>query len=420
MKVSQIMHQVTTSVSEDTPVKEVSRYIFSLGISGVPVVKGKKLVGMITREDILPKIFPSIQEFIEDYPHSLNFENIEKNIKDLLDIPVAEIMNRQPTTIAPDTPIMRALSIMLVHNFSRLPIVDENKNLLGIISEGDIFRQILRNEIPKLEKEKFVDFIAAYYDEMVNWEKRFAYELPVLFEVFKKERVSRIADIGSWTGEYPLELAKKGFRVTGLDNNPTMISLSNKKRERLSPALKKQVKFLLTDFADLRHEIRETFDAAICMGNALLYFSLSPKELFERLVKILRKNGILIIQLLNFEKIIKTKDRLLSFKIQKSHGTHEKEHLFLEFFDEEKENFLIHRIIIFENDGKNWIFKGIISIPIHRIKKDEIERLLRKMGFQILSISGNKGEYRGEYGPLSFSDPFKPLESDWLNILAKR
>lgn len=154
MFVGDKMQKKVRTVSEKTHVREVIKFIFEKGISGVPVVKGKKLVGIITEEDIFSHMHPSIQEIIEDYPHARDFKEMEHNIKKIIDIPVSKIMIKDVTAATVDTPLMKAQALMMAHNFSRLPVVNENGNLIGIISQGDIFREIIKHETPKLAKKK--------------------------------------------------------------------------------------------------------------------------------------------------------------------------------------------------------------------------------------------------------------------------
>ena len=226
MKVSEIMVKTVFTVSENTPIKEVSRLIFGLGIGGIPVIKDQKLVGIITEKEILSKMYPTMEDLIEDYVHARDFEQMEKNLKEILESPASNIMNRKVTSIGPDTPIMQAQSMMLINKFSRVPVVDRNGKLLGIVSQGDIFRHLIKEEIPALEKENYANFIAKNYDLMVNWAKRYQYEFPALFSLFKKEKVQSIIDLGVWTGEYTIELARKtGFKILGLDRNPIMVNI---------------------------------------------------------------------------------------------------------------------------------------------------------------------------------------------------
>jgi CBS domain-containing protein/SAM-dependent methyltransferase len=418
MKVADIMQKSLITVNEDTPIKEAARLIFSLGLAGLPVVDGQTIVGIITEQDILSKMYPTIQELMDDYIHAQDFEAMEKNLTSYLDAPVATIMNKKVVSVGPNTPIMQAQSIMLINRFGRLPIVDAEKNLLGIVSQGDIFRHLIKEEIPRLESERYAGFVASHYDVLVNWEKRFNFELPILIELFKKYRIESILDIGVWTGEYTIGLAKKWpGKIVGLDQNSIMIAIAEEKKDKLGEDIRNRITFMLTDYQDFAERIAGKLDGAICMGNSLPHILVPLDELLQRVSQVLRdKDGVLIAQLLNFEKILQRNNRLISFSIEKS--VEEKEHLFIEFFDQRDSETLLHNVIIFASDGTNWLFEGITTIPVRYLRQAQIKRAAEKNGFKKITFSGGIGEYQGDYGPLSFDQEFKPLESDWLNFVA--
>lgn len=425
MKISEIMRTTIFSVSEDTPLKEVGRLIFSLGKSGIPVVRGQKLVGIVTEKDILSKMYPSMGDLVDDYAHARNFETMEDSLKELLNTKVKEIMNKNPITITSDTLIMQAQSIMLIHDIGRLPVVDKENNLIGIVSQGDIFRSLIKSEMPKIEKERYSSFIGSHYDSMVNWKKRFDFEFPTLFVLFKNHNVSSILDVGVWTGEYTIGLLKQGIKhgikkITGLDHDEIMIKIAEMKRKKLSPDTQNRINFLSSDLLSLK-DLKDKFDASLIMGNALPYISVEPSLLFKNIASVLReKDGILVLQLLNFEKILKQKNRLLSFKIEKAAEKPLKEHMFIEFFDRKDSDLLLHHVVVFDSDGENWIYKGTTTVPIKYLDKKIIEKCLEAAKFKKINFYGSKGEYQGEYGPLSFSNPFDHDESDWLNVVARR
>lgn len=420
MKVKDIMQRSVVTIAEETPVKEVARLIFSLGLAGIPVVKDKKLVGIVTEKDILTKLHPTVEEYYEDPVNTSDFEKMEKNLSYFLNASAKDIMSKNPTTIDQDTPLVKAQSVMLVNKVSRLPIVDKEGSLIGIVSQGDIFRGLLKKEIPALEKERYAGFIARHYDLMVDWKKRFAGEFPILLKVFTKHKVKKVLDIGTWTGEYTIGLAKKGVKVVGLDNHNIMINMSEKKRAKLPEKVRRNVSFVLTDYTDFSGKLPEKMDAAIIMGNSLPYIPVSLSVLFSQISKSLKeKNATVVLQVLNFEKVLKSKNRLVSFIIQKGEGT-EKEHLFMEFFDQPKGKTIMHHVVIFDSDGENWRYKGITSVPVYDIRRQDIEIVLRKSGFKKIKYAGNIGEYQGEFGKLSFDERFDPKESDFLNVIAVR
>jgi CBS domain-containing protein/SAM-dependent methyltransferase len=418
MKVSDVMQRSVIKVAPSDPIKDVARLIFSLGISGVPVVEKKKLVGIVTEEDIFKKIHPTISDISEDYIHSKSFESMEEEVKNILETPVKKIMNEKVHTISQDVPIMKAQTLMLLYHFSRLPVINDRNELVGIISQGDIFREVIKNEIPQIEKERFASFIAKNYDSSVKWDERLSIEFPLLFGEFKKHNVESIIGLGSWTGQYVVELVNKGVKkMLALDPNPSMIEISKSKQKRMNPDRARRLKFKLSDFMHIDREINEKFDAMLATGNSLAYIPVHINSAFSQVAKVLRKkHAVIMFQLLNFDKILES-GRLLSFSIASGKGPYEKEHLYIEFFDRnEHEGKLMQRVVIFDSDGKNWIFKGITSVPVFHYTKSDIEKALRSAGFNKISITGNEGKY----GIISSKEPFNPRLSDWINVIAIR
>lgn len=423
-KVSDVMTPPLFTVDPETPVSEVRRLIFSLGISGFPVTSGKKLIGIVTEEDLSVYMNPIIKKVLEKNLDLTQSKDVEDTISQLLSTSAEKVMNQNIITVTPDASLTEVQSIMTKNNFSRLPVVDKNKNLVGIVSQGDILRFLMKAQIPKLHEIRYAKFLSEFYDIIVDWSKRFEYELPALLRIFKREKVNRILELGSWTGEYPLELVKHGIkRAVGLDHNPSMIELSDKKKERLPESKRDAVTYMLSDFTNFSKQVKERFDAVICLGNAISYIDVPLVKLFKQAAEVLDKerHGTLIIQVINYDKVLKSGNKLVGFSTQKAKaGETVQEHLFVEFFDKKKGNGIMHNIITFDSDGKRWTYKGLNSVPIQYITKDEVETALKQAGFKSISFGGNRGGYQGDYGQLSFTKPFDPRESDWLNVLAKR
>ena len=58
---------------------------------------------------------------------------------------VRQVMTKDPKTISPDAPLTEAARMMLEHEISALPVMDENQ-LVGIIAESDIIRAFVELE----------------------------------------------------------------------------------------------------------------------------------------------------------------------------------------------------------------------------------------------------------------------------------
>src|SRR3989344_9607003 len=139
MKVANAMSRKVDYVTPETRVKEFSKLIFSRGINGVPVIKGKKVIGFITERDILHQFLPTMREYMEDPVNEANFEKMEKKISYILSLTADKIMAKHLVTIQSDAPLLEAQSLMFVNKIGRLPVVDKKNNLIGIIAKADIF-----------------------------------------------------------------------------------------------------------------------------------------------------------------------------------------------------------------------------------------------------------------------------------------
>ncbi len=58
---------------------------------------------------------------------------------------VEKVMTKDLKTLRPDDEIARAAQLMLESKISGLPVVDDDSNLIGIITESDIFRMVVKN-----------------------------------------------------------------------------------------------------------------------------------------------------------------------------------------------------------------------------------------------------------------------------------
>lgn len=156
------------------------------------------------------------------------------------------------------------------------------------------------------------------------------------------------------------------------------------------------------------------------MGGALPYFPVGTDTLVNQLYSIVRKDGVVVFQLLNLERVIEHRRRFLYFKIDKSTSQKGLEELYVEFFDVKDDKTLIHNVVHFTLDTGRWVYKGINSIEIKYVKNNDVVPLLKKAGFKDIIVTGNKGEYKGAYGQISLVKPFDPETSEWMTIVATK
>jgi len=404
-------------ITEDTPIKEVARIIFSTNISSLPIVKGNKLVGIVSEVDVLSDMYPDIQKLLKDKSDSV--KDAEASLHKIANLPVSKIMVKNVVTVSENASITHAQGIMIENQFRMVPVLGDDKKLVGVITHGDIFRHLIKEEVPKMELEHYAGFVSSNYDKMVDWKKRFEYEFPALFRIFSRHNVHRVLDLGVWTGEYSLGLIKEGLEVVGVDHNPSMIKIANDKKKKISNDLQKRISFHLSDFSNLAEVVDGEVDAVISMGSSFPYIPYDLEKTLLGAKKVLRKeDGVIFLQILNMEKVLTKQRRLLSFSIQKTKGEKGSEQMFLEYYDKKDNNIIEHHVVVFDYDGKSWIYKGMSSVPVKNVKKEDVEKILKNLSFKNISFSGNQGEYQGEYGQISLIKPFDQKNSDWMNVFA--
>jgi CBS domain-containing protein len=143
MKVEEVMTPDVITVRPETSLKEVASILADKGISGVPVVnESGAVVGVVSEGDILFKERPpssrrGIWAWLLD-PH-----RVEGQLK--LEARTAEeAMTRPAKTIAPYRKVGAAAATMVDSSVNRLPVVDADGKLVGIVTRADLVRAFVR------------------------------------------------------------------------------------------------------------------------------------------------------------------------------------------------------------------------------------------------------------------------------------
>ncbi|MFH1481078.1 MAG: CBS and ACT domain-containing protein [Pseudomonadota bacterium] len=132
MQVQNWMSSALVTVEENTPIIKVKKIMEDKGIRHIAVTRGGRLVGMITDQDLI-KASPSRSTTLK--AHELYHLLAETKAKD--------IMNPSPVTIRPDQTIEVAAVKMLEHRTSGVPVVTAQGDLLGMITQGDVFKVLI-------------------------------------------------------------------------------------------------------------------------------------------------------------------------------------------------------------------------------------------------------------------------------------
>ena len=124
-------HRVIT-VDPRTSLPDAHKLMRTNNIRRLPVVERGKLVGIVTRSDIR-----------EASPSEATTMSIWEMHYQLSKLAVGAIMTRDPLTVTPDTTIKDAARLMYTHKIGGLPVVNDNGQLQGIMTESDVFRILI-------------------------------------------------------------------------------------------------------------------------------------------------------------------------------------------------------------------------------------------------------------------------------------
>lgn len=148
MKVRDVMNVKPITVQAQAPVSEAARLLRENKVSGLPVLDGEKLVGVVSESDLLRLLsveedegglwLPSPFEVFEvPFRDLVKWERMHVAIDEVPRKKVGMVMSRNLHEVGPDDEIEEAAGIMTRHRINRLPVVEDGR-LIGIVTRGDI------------------------------------------------------------------------------------------------------------------------------------------------------------------------------------------------------------------------------------------------------------------------------------------
>jgi acetoin utilization protein AcuB len=132
MLVRNWMSKKVITVDVDESMVEATRLLKAHNIRMLPVMKKGTIVGVVSDRD-LKRASASDANTLE----------IHELLYLLTTIKIRDVMTKHPLTVPFDYTIEEAAEIMLKHKISGLPVVDHDGQLVGIITQSDIFRVII-------------------------------------------------------------------------------------------------------------------------------------------------------------------------------------------------------------------------------------------------------------------------------------
>jgi CBS domain-containing protein len=106
------------TIETSTPVAEAARLMSSEDVGSLPIVEGERLVGMLTDRDITVRV---VAEGMD--PQSTT---------------AGDVASRDVVSVDPQQQLDEALRLMAQHQVRRLPVVEEDGRLVGIVAQADV------------------------------------------------------------------------------------------------------------------------------------------------------------------------------------------------------------------------------------------------------------------------------------------
>lgn len=149
MRVKDFMITDVISVRPETSLKDVMKTFVEKKIGGMPIVdKDGKLQGIVTDGDLLRAIKPIDSQIQNYFTYMMYIEevNLESRLSDMADQPIINVAKTSGiVTIKSEDPLKKVIQLLAKHHFKKLPVIDEKNHVIGIISRGDVIRNIQTN-----------------------------------------------------------------------------------------------------------------------------------------------------------------------------------------------------------------------------------------------------------------------------------
>lgn len=218
-----------------------------------------------------------------------------------------------------------------------------------------------------MQSDKFYNTLSSEYDSMIDFESLLNKRYNDISNYIPKNN-GKAVDIGCGTGLDTIAMSKLGYSMTGFDISDGMIEKAKENANKLGV----NVDFIVSPAHKIDNKFDKQFDVAISLGNSIANVE---KEYFADTISVisqlLKDNGLVLIQVLNYKKILDEKNRIVNI-------TKSEKRTFIRFYDFLDENI---RFNILSFNSSDLSDKNLISTLLYPYNKDDFNNELMKNGF---------------------------------------
>jgi glycine/sarcosine N-methyltransferase len=214
---------------------------------------------------------------------------------------------------------------------------------------------------------KYYDYIFPTGEEQIKFLREVAGDPP-----------KKILDIACGTGGYSVELAAQGFDMTAVDQDAQMLEQLSNKMNGFGSSLN----FLQADMLKIDQKLSYKFNMAFCIGNSLVHLDNMQqiKEFLINVKKVLESDGSLVLQIINFDRVL--------LRDINSLPTIENETVGLKFernyeYNKQKNRIAFKtRLAVGGNSLDN-------EVPLYPLLQDELTEAVNEAGFKKQKLFGD-------------------------------
>lgn len=148
-KAKDIMTTDVKVAKQTDTIKSIAKILIHEKIGGLPVVdEDNRVVGIISETDIIKKekhvAVPEFITFLQGVIYLEDFKKMEKDIQDIAAVQVKDLMSKEVIKVYEDDTFDDVANIMIKKSVNRVPVVDKDNKIKGIICRYDIIKSMYK------------------------------------------------------------------------------------------------------------------------------------------------------------------------------------------------------------------------------------------------------------------------------------
>jgi glycine/sarcosine N-methyltransferase len=262
-------------------------------------------------------------------------------------------------------------------------------------------KKIVSQNVPQIEsllsEIEYGEALALYFDTIYSEQVLTKVQKPFYQMLLRKYGIQSACDLSCRTGQTLKLLSRLGIKkLAGVDVSPAMIARCKKK-------LPKSVALFTEELYLAPNVVPEgQFDLVLCTKDSLpsVLDDEALLNFFTQARKLLTDKGVFIVELWNYERIWRNKERFMPVM--------DRVRTLFFFENDFHEELLVRNMVRLEKSRSEWFLRSL-SIPVRPITRNEIDFFVKEAQF---SQYGYLGSYAGA--------PYHPSETMYTILIAKK